>query len=52
MHQINKLTFYVLLVIFIFSGCAAPLKTDTVTFHSPSSYQNKQEYNGLDFSDQ
>ncbi|MFN3533178.1 MAG: hypothetical protein ACK41Q_11815 [Candidatus Brocadia sp.] len=47
MHLTNKLTFYVLLAIFIFSGCAAPLKTDTVTFNSPSSYQNKQEIEGL-----
>lgn len=28
-------------------GCAAPLKTDTVTFLPPSSYPNYQDVNGL-----
>lgn len=28
-------------------GCAVPLKTDTVTFLPPSSYQNYQNVNGL-----
>jgi hypothetical protein len=43
----NKLIFYALLITFILSGCAAPLRTDTVSFNSPSAYQNKQEIDGL-----
>lgn len=43
----NKLILYGLLIAFILSGCAAPLKTDTVSFNSPSAYQNKQEIDGL-----
>lgn len=43
----NRLIFYALLITFILSGCAAPLRTDTVSFNSPSAYQNKQEIDGL-----
>ena len=46
MHR-NKLIPYALLITFILAGCAAPLKTDTVSFTAPSSYQNKQEIDGL-----
>ncbi len=43
----NRCVIYILTSILIFSGCAAPLKTDTVSFNSPSSYHNKQEIDGL-----
>ncbi len=38
---------YVMIAITIGSGCASPLKTDTVTFDSPSAYQNCKEIDGL-----
>lgn len=38
---------YAILTFFILSGCASPLKTDTVSFMMPQSYQNSKEVDGL-----
>lgn len=42
-----KTIIYLIMLFSILSGCAAPLKTDTVSFFPPSTYGNHKEINGL-----
>ena len=48
MRYRNSITF--LLLPALVAGCASPLKTDTVSFMPPSSYQNHQMVNGLEIA--
>ncbi|UJS18489.1 MAG: hypothetical protein L3J17_05380 [Candidatus Jettenia sp.] len=46
----SKLIYYSILIVLILSGCASPLKTDTVSFEPLSSYKNKQEIDSLEIA--
>ncbi|MFQ5483417.1 MAG: hypothetical protein ACE5ER_11750 [Nitrospinaceae bacterium] len=45
---LKQIFFSIFLVVFF--GCAAPLKTDTVSFKLPSSYQNSKSIDGLNIA--